>query len=265
MNRLRVAMMSLSPAYGRIDDNLAQIKEQADVLSDFGVELACFPEMYLTGYSHGQAIRSLAQSRTGPAVKDLLGIVGNTGVAIVAGMPEQEFGSQEIYVTQFLCTPEGECGCYRKIHLSRRNSLSLLRVMSWASSIWRTNTIGLQLCYDAHFPELSLAQALCGAEVLLLCFASPMGDEETLRERWQRFLPARAYDTGSFVLACNQAGASPEGVVYSRLSMAFSPEGRLIGETHQKNEPLIVDIDLSEARKARECRPFLQLRRPEDL
>lgn len=266
MNSLRVALVSLAPAYGDISQNLSIVEGCVRRLSMFGVKLVCFPEMNLTGYSRRDEITSLAQPANGFATQQLQAIARAYDTAVVAGLPCKQESQTRPTISQLFCAPDGTCAVYHKTHLSQREQEVFSAGQSLGLVDWQGIRFGIQLCYDTHFPELSLAQASCGAQVLLMSFASPMGTPETLRERWLRFLPTRAYDSGCFVLACNQAGTSPRpaGKTFPSVILAFDPHGELIGEWVSADPgEVIVDLDVSLVESARNKRRFLQQRRPE--
>jgi N-carbamoylputrescine amidase len=261
---LRVALVSLAPVYGDISRNLSVVEGCVRRLSLFGVRLVCFPEMNLTGYSRRDEITSLAQPENGFAAQQLQAIARACDTAVVAGLPCKQESQTHPTISQFFCAPDGTCAVYHKTHLSQREQGIFSAGQSLGLVGWQGIRFGIQLCYDTHFPELSLAQASCGAQVLLMSFASPMGTPEALRERWMRFLSARAYDSGCYVLACNQAGTSPEGKTFPSVILALDPHGELIGEWVSADPgEVIADLDLSLVEAARRKRRFLQQRRPE--
>ena len=125
---------------------------------------------------------------------------------------------------------------------------------------------GVQLCYDAHFPELSTRMAIKGADVIFFPHASPRGTPEEKYASWMRHLPARAYDNGIFVLACNQTGDNGQGLHFPGLAMALGPDGRLLEKDIGGNESLL--LIRSESRRLASVRNhrmryFLPNRRPE--
>lgn len=264
MKQLRVGLVSMVPVYGDIPRNLEIVTEYVRELKGQGVDLVCFSEMNLTGYSRAPEIVSLAQPLDGIVIQQLQSLAQNHGVAIVAGLPLQSPSPTRPYISQVFCMPEGECRLYHKTHL-RHNEQEIYTAGDTLGVIfWRSLGFGLQLCYDTHFPELSLAQAHQGAQVLLMSFASPMDTPEALRARWLRFLPARAYDSSCFVLVCNQAGQSPDQNHFAGILLAFDPDGKIIGEWNQDAPgKLIVDVDLTLVARVRQRRKFLQQRRPE--
>lgn len=263
MNSLRAALLSLDPFYGDIPRNLSLVEEHVRRLSALGVDLACFPEMNLTGYSHAREIIDLAQTPTGHAVQQLQAIADAYSMAIFAGLPIWIYSRERPCISQVFCAPDGTHIVYHKAHLRRSEQEVFSAGNEMGLASWRSVIFGLQLCLDSHFPELSLAQASQGAQVLLMSFASPMDTPETLRARWLRFLPARAYDSGCFVLVCNQAGESPDGKRFAGIALAFNPDGEIIGEYCSASPgEVVVDLDLSLVQSARKRRRFLQQRRP---
>ncbi|MFZ5911316.1 MAG: nitrilase-related carbon-nitrogen hydrolase [Chloroflexota bacterium] len=263
MNSLRAALISLAPFYGDIPRNLSLVEGYMRRLRALGVDLVCFPEMSLTGYGHSPEIVGLAQPANGFAVRQLQGIADAYGVAVFAGLPITTLPRERPCISQVFCAPDSAPTIYHKAHLRRseRQAFSAGNEMGLAS--WRSLVFGLQLCLDSHFPELSLAQASQGAGILLMSFASPMDTPETLRARWLRFLPARAYDSGCFVLVCNQAGESPDGKQFAGIALAFDPDGETIAEWCSDSPgEIVVDLDLSLVETARKRRRFLQQRRP---
>ena len=128
-------------------------------------------------------------------------------------------------------------------------------------------TFGVQLCYDAHFPELSTVQALKGAEVLFVSHASPPPETaDQNRDRWMRYLAARAYDNSVFVVACNQTGDGGAGISFSGVGLVLDPRGEVIAETSGDDESMmIVELKAELLSRTRSTRMgfFLPHRRPD--
>jgi N-carbamoylputrescine amidase len=125
---------------------------------------------------------------------------------------------------------------------------------------------GVQLCYEAHFPEISTVMALKGADILFFPHASPRGTPEEKCQSWLRHLPGRAFDNAIFVVACNQVGKTREGFTFPGVTVALNPVGHLM-ESYcgNREEMLIVDFKKSELEAVRNHRMkyFLPHRRPE--
>jgi predicted amidohydrolase len=263
MSRLRIAMVNFCPVYGDVEANLGAVEQQVRAAAAQGAQLVCFPEMCLTGYASASTILDDTLCMEGGRMQRLGDLSLKTGVAFAVGMPEWEAESQKAFITQVCCLPDGRMISYRKAHLSQREAKTFQAGDRMVLFDLQSFTFGMQICYDIHFPEYSLAQALAGAQVILVCSASPMGSAQELREGWTKFLPARAYDNGCYVLICNQHGAAPSGLSFSGLAMAFNPHGVLIGESDRPDVPLLVDVESELVVQSRQKRPFFQARRPQ--
>jgi N-carbamoylputrescine amidase len=138
-------------------------------------------------------------------------------------------------------------GVYRKLHIAppEKNAFDAgegFQVFEAAGT-----RFGIQLCYDAHFPEFSTRMALGGADVIFMPHASPRGTPEEKRDSWMRHLPARVFDNGVFVVACNQADDNGAGLTFPGLAVVIGPDGRVIAVDVGGREALLVaDLDLEQ-------------------
>lgn len=68
--------------------------------------------------------------------------------------------------------------------------------------------IGCTVCYDLRFPDLFMALARAGCDVIInpACFTF-----NTTRDHWEVLLRARAVDTQCYMIGANQFGAFPDG------------------------------------------------------
>ena len=125
---------------------------------------------------------------------------------------------------------------------------------------------GVELCYEAHFPEISTTLALKGADILFVSHASPRGSPEEKLRSWKRHLPARAFDNGLFVVACNQVGKTPGGLCFPGVAMVLGPDGCLLDwYAGEEEKVIIVELkgeDLDHVREHR-MKYFLPERREE--
>jgi len=229
-----------------------------------GVDLLCFPELNVTGYGIRPEIRKSAESIPGPISQALSEMAGAGKMVLLAGMAEKGAKGM-LYASHLVAYPDGKIGIYRKLHIAPPeiglfnpgHEVPLFEV--------KGVPFGIQLCYDAHFPELSTTMALQGAEVIFFPHASPRGDSRMKFQSWMRHLAARAFDNGLFVVACNPTGENGEGLDYPGVALAIKPDGTLLKRRLGKQEGLlVVDLkkrDLDSVRKHR-MRYFLPHRRP---
>lgn len=265
MDDLRIAAVVMQSVLGKTRDNLSHTRDWVSVAASDGADLVCFPEMNLTGYSARESIRSVAEPIPGPSSQAVVQMARETGVLILAGIVETD-GEGTIFASHFVASPQGLQGVYRKCHLSPFEQS--LYSPGDTISVFRAKgcTFGIELCYDAHFPELSTLLALKGAEILFCLHASPRGTSEQKMNSWLRHLTARAYDNGVFVVATNQTGTNEDGLGFPGLALVLNPSGEVIAErVSQKEGILFADLreaDLAHVRENK-MRSFLPNRRPE--
>lgn len=266
MDDLRAAAVVMRSGFGKIDENLGKMKQFIRQAESSGVKLICFPEMNITGYALKKEIARYAEPVPGSSTREVQRMAREHGVTVLAGLAEKT-PQGTIAITQVVVSPEGDVGTYRKLHLSQaeRGIFAAGREIP----VFRAagTTFGLQLCYDAHFPELSTLLALKGAEVLCMPHASPPPESsDEKRERWLRYLCARAYDNSVYVVACNQTGDGGVGTTFSGVALVLDPRGEILGETIGDEEKmLITDLKAEVLNRTRKARVgfFLAHRRPE--
>jgi deaminated glutathione amidase len=114
--------------------------------------------------------------------------------------------------------------------------------------------IGMMICYDLRFPELSRLLTLTGAEILVSPSGWVQGDMKV--EHWQTMVRARALENGCYVIAPDQVGN-----IYIGHSMVVDPFGRVVIDMGERQGFEIVDLDLSMVGEVREQLPLLKNRR----
>lgn len=229
---------------GNYGANLDVVAEFSKKAADAGTEMLVFPEMQLTGYP---ATREKLESSALSLEKvqaDLLYLSRLYGLVLVCGFAER--AGEFFFVSQLAVGPSGPLCLYRKIHLGPPER-GLFEAGSEPALFTAFGAkMGLQLCYDAHFPELSTYLSLSEAQVLLVPHASPRKTPEEKKESWMRHLPARAFDTGSYVFAVNPVGPDGTGKHFPGIALGFGPDGKLVAEClTARPELLSCTIDLS--------------------
>jgi N-carbamoylputrescine amidase len=265
MEDLRIAAVVMKSVLGETSDNLNRTAAWVRKAASEGADLVCFPELNLTGYSVREVARSVSEPIPGPLSEAVVQMAHENGVLILAGLVEKgEDGS--VFASQLVTGPQGLQGVYRKCHLSPFEQSLYSAGNALPVFNFRNTTFGIELCYDAHFPELSTLLTLKGAEILFCLHASPRGTPEEKQRSWMRHLTARAYDNGVFVVACNQTGDNNDGLEFPGLAFVLNPSGEVIDEDVSGGEGiLIVDLTAAELARVRDnrMRHFFPNRRPE--
>ncbi|MDL2321002.1 nitrilase [Desulfosarcina sp. OttesenSCG-928-B08] len=262
---IRIAAVVCRCPVGAVDHNLDRTRYWATMAQKQGAVLVCFPEMNLTGYSNRKEIRDHAISATGTEIQKLCDFARDLQVTLLVGFAEAA-DSGEFYAAHMVITPQGQTGIYRKLHLAPPETDCFQagsRLLIFDHADFR---FGLQLCYDAHFPELSTAMAQAGADALFIPHASPRGTAAEKHQSWMRHLPARAYDNSVFVVACNQIGDNDNGLSFPGNALALSPSGKIRDTLLTGQSGLLVtDLTVRRLRHTRDhrMRYFFPNRRPE--
>jgi len=266
MQDIRIAVVVSNARVGQTAENLSKIARWVEKAAAEGAAIVCFPEMQITGYHIDAEIEALAQPVPGPASRCLEDLAHRHDLTILAGLAEAG-ASGSVYATHLVVEPDGLAGIYRKLHLGPPEKAVYTPgndiPMFSAGGDFR---FGLQLCYDTHFPELATAMALNGADAIFIPHASPGGTSAAKLASWMRHLPARAFDNGIFVIACNQTGENGRGLSFPGAGLVIGPSGEVLDSYTGGDETrMLVDLkadDLKAVRSHR-MRYFLPNRRPD--
>jgi predicted amidohydrolase len=265
INDIRIAAVVCRCPVGQLKHNLERTRFWTIQAKKQAAALVCFPEMNLTGYSHRDEIKTQAISAHGREIGTLANLAADLQIALLVGFAEQA-DDGAIYASHMAITPQGRTGLYRKIHLAPPEADHFSPGETLPMFHWAGLRFGIQLCYDAHFPELSTIMAEAQADAIFIPHASPRGQAATKHQSWMRHLPARAFDNGLFVVACNQTGDNQNGLVFPGNAVVFSPSGEIINtRLSGRSGMLIADLKAEQVRHVRShrMRYFLPNRRPE--
>ncbi|MFH2011951.1 MAG: nitrilase-related carbon-nitrogen hydrolase [Pseudomonadota bacterium] len=265
MEDVRVAAVMMCSVVGKTSDNLLRIESFAKEAADKEVDVVCFPEASITGYSVKDTVSSYAEPIPGPSSDALVSISKSTGLTILSGLIEKGDGDN-LFISHIVTSPHGLDSVYRKLHLAPNEGEIYKHGNDFPTYQHSKMIFGIELCYDTHFPELTTILALRGVEVLFLPYASPRETSLEKKERWSRYLSARAYDNSIFVVACNQVGNYDEGGLFPGVAMVFDPKGHIIVDDCSDEEKLVIaDLKVSDLKEVRESKMgyFLSRRRPE--
>ncbi|MGB4363418.1 MAG: carbon-nitrogen hydrolase family protein [Methanothermobacter tenebrarum] len=252
----------------RKEENIERAEKMIRELAEMGSETVILPEMFNCPYDNSR-FREYAETQEGPTITRLGEIARELQVYIIAGsVPERT--KRGVYNTSFIIDPWGEViGKHRKIHLFDINIPGRITFKESDTLLpGRTPTvvrightrIGVGICYDMRFPELSRIMTLRGAGILVFPGAFNM---VTGPAHWETLIRARAIDNQVFVVAVSPArDKRAEYVAYGH-SMVVDPWGSVIYEAGAGETIKNVEIDLSQVEEVRRRLPLLENRRPE--
>jgi len=265
MHSLRVAAVIFHAPRNHTRENLERMGGWVAAAAREGAQIVCFPELSITGYGVDSGIRTSALSVPGEIGRDLGALAEQHQTVILAGLAEKTEDGR-IFASHLVTGPQGWGGVYRKVHIAPPEKSTFDAGQDPPLFEAAGIRFGIQLCYDAHFPEFATRMALEGAEVIFMPHASPRGTPREKHDSWMRHLPARAFDNGVFVVACNQAGDNGAGLTFPGLAVVIGPDGRVVAAVTDGQEGLLIaelDARLLSAVRSHPMRYFLPNRRPD--
>jgi N-carbamoylputrescine amidase len=265
MQDIRIAAAIFNSIVNQPQNNLERMVPLISQAKQQGANLICFPELNVTGYSTRATIADAAESIPGPISRRLQQMAQKFQIVILAGMAEKD-NSGRVYASHLVVTPQEIPGIYRKVHIAPPE----LEIFTAGNTIpvfqIEGVNLGIQLCYDVHFPELATRMALDGADIVFMPHASPRGTPSQKLASWLRHLTARAFDNGIFIVACNQNGENQRGLQFPGLAVMIDPSGKIIKkDTGGKDGIVLANLKSKklEAVRGHRMRYFLPNRRPE--
>lgn len=294
MKPLKVATVQFENASGDKKFNLERIRHFCAQASAAGAKVVAFHECSITGYTFARKLsrEQLAEISesipSGESTSTLMEIAKTFGIYVLAGL--FELGEDGKLYKAYICVgPNGFVGKYRKIHpfinphLSAGNEYVVFDIEGWKC--------GILICYDNNVIENVRATTLLGAQVIFMphvtmCtpstrpgagFVDPElwknreADPTSIRTEFEglkgrawlmKWLPARAYDNGIYVVFSNPIGMDDDQLK-NGCSMVIDPFGDVIAECPRLDEGFAIATlwpeKLSQAGGAR----YKQARKPE--
>jgi predicted amidohydrolase len=228
-----------------VEGNLARCLASLDEAATAGCDLVVFPECALTGYMLDSAAdaRRCAEPVPGPSTEALARACARTGIHCVIGVLEAD--GDALHNTAVLLGPDGLVGRYRKSHIACIGVDRFTVPGREPYEVFDTpiGRIGLEVCYDWRFPEISRVLALQGAEII----AHPTNSPVQAREVAEFMTRARAAENAVFFITANRCG-DEGGTSFFGWSQIVDPNGRRIAEAGTEEALVFADLELDLAR-----------------
>ncbi len=268
MKQTKIALVQMEALIHKRDHNISKIKEYTKEAGKNNCHIICFPETAIHGYSKNLYLKSA--ETVSDIVGELQPLSNEYNICILVGMAEKSVEDEKPYITHLAITPNSEVGIYRKTHLGSSEKPYFSQGNDIPVFNTATARIGIQICWDLHFPELTTIMSLNGAEIIFAPHASPtiIGDR---REIWLKYLTARAYDNAVFLAACNLIGKNGDGQNFCGGALVIDPKGNVIAQDFNGHEnilyaeldPGLINLIRKKETKTMKNSFYLEARRPE--
>jgi len=244
---MRLACVQSNVVFGNPAANADRAIGRLQALKADGVDLAVFPEAYLTGYcvDSAEGACGIAIPRDDEALLRLRKACDRLDIMAVVGFAEQTNGA--VQNSAVLFEPGVEPRYYLKTHLPE---LGLDKFVTAGQALpvfeTRLGKLGILICFDLRPPEASRVLALNGAELIILPTNWPVGAEVSAAH----ISIARAAENRVFVATCNRVGEE-NGFRFIGQSKIIDVTGRVLAAAGDGEETIVADLDLSAARQKR--------------
>jgi len=240
-----IGVYQFSPRWADVDYNLSRITETLFKYKD--VDLWVLPELCTTGYyfENIKKMEELAEFfPKGKTSKVMLETTRNIKTSVIMGVMEK-LGDR--YFNSAAVFSKGNfIGIYRKIHLFNTEKEIFAPGFEYSQVFTIDDVkIGVMICFDWIFPEVTRSLALSGAMII----AHPAN---LVLPYCQNAMTTRSIENRVFTVTANRVGMEIIGkksyLKFTGKSQVTSPDGKVLGSLSDKEENvLIVEIDPEEA------------------
>lgn len=263
---MRIAQLQ-TKVFDRPIDNFLYLEKRVEETMEKKPDLIMFGEMFCCSYDTA-AFPKAAEEEGGPLFDMLVGLAQKHHVYLAAGSVPEKDGEGHIYNTAYVFDREGKMiAKHRKMHLFDidirggqyfKESDTLTAGDRCTVFDTEFGRMGLCICFDIRFPQLSLLMAKKGARMILVPASF---NDTTGPAHWELLFRARAVDNQCFMAGTSVARDEKASYKAWGHSILVSPWGDIVGELDKEEGIMIHDIRLEEADRVRKELPVLSAKR----
>src|SRR3989338_3591320 len=239
---MKVGYIQNSPLFGEKEKNFNEVWK---LIGDTKADLLVLPELFATGYTFTskEEVKTFAETSNEETTNFLKEISTKTGAVIVAGFIEKNGGKN--YNSSIMVYKNKVIDTYRKIHLFNKEKL-------WFTpgnkklSVHNINgmKIGMIVCFDWIFPEVSRTLALSGAQIIT-------HPSNLVMPYCQQAMVTRCLENRVFAVTANRIGNEKRGkdnFTFTGGSQITSFDGKILSSAPKDKTSIgIVEVDIGKA------------------
>lgn len=261
--RIALAQMKISPS---IEENYSKTLSFIREAAEEGAKLICFPEIQLSPF-FPQYEKSDASSWVIPTDSRMIyGICNGCKTAGIYAAPNfyVEDGGRR-YDMSLLIDDKGTIlGRQKMVHIAQADCFfeqDYYTPSEEGFQVFDTplGKIGIVVCFDRHYPESVRTSTLKGADLILIPTANTKAEPSELFQ-WE--IKIQAFQNSVNIAMCNRTGLE-DGMDFSGESIVADYNGDTLALADDREQLLFAEVDLGEAGKVRNRKPYTSLRRPE--
>ena len=265
-----------------LEQNLKKIYDNIHECASKGAELIVLQELHNSLYfcqTENTNLFDLAETIPGPSTDFYSDVAKSLGIVLVTSLFEKRAPGL-YHNTAVVFDKDGSiAGKYRKMHIP--DDPAYYEKFYFApgdigfepikTSIGK---LGVLVCWDQWYPEAARLMALKGADILIYPTAigtessDPKEEQDRQRNAWIISQRGHAVANGLPVISVNRVGWEPDpsaqtnGITFWGNSFVAGPQGEFLYEaSNDKEENIVVDVDLERSENVRRWWPFLRDRR----
>ena len=266
MEKIKIAAIQMSTVADKME-NVRTVKAYLEKIKDENPDFVILPEMFCCPYQT-ENFPIYAEKEGGPVWQQLSGYAKQYGIYLIGGsMPEKD-AEGNVYNTSYIFDREGkQIGKHRKVHLfdidvkggqTFKESDTLTAGDSDTVFDTEFGKIGVMLCFDIRFPELSRMMVNDGTRIVFVPAAFNM---TTGPAHWELSFRTRALDNQIYMVGCAPARDVSAGYISWGHSIVTDPWGRVTGMLDENEGILLAELDMDYEEQVREELPLLKSRR----
>ena len=245
---MQVGFVQFNPTFG---DKTVNVRRVTHLIARVSADLLVLPELFNTGYlfSSENELEELAEEiPSGATTRALKRLAEERDIYLVAGIAEEADG--KFYNSAVLVSPSGEVNVYRKAHLFNEEKRwftpgdTPFEVYDIGSA-----KIGMMICFDWFFPEVTRILSLKGAEII--CHPANL-----VLPYCQNAMMTRCLENRVFAITCNRTGIEERSITsslrFTGKSQIVNPEGAVLTQAGEIGEAVrVITIEPNSAQNKR--------------
>ncbi len=242
----KIGFLQTNPLFGKVESNLNKIEQY---FQNVNANLMVLPELFNTGYQFKSIEEAKAISEEIPAGKTtqfLINLAQKTQSAIIAGIAEIDNGA--LFNSAVIIGTQGFMGKYRKAHIfdTEKKFFNPGNLPLKTFQLGSAN-VGVMICFDWRFPEVSRTLALKGADII----AHP---SNLVLPHCPQSMITRCLENRIYAVTSDRIGTenriTDESLKFIGQSQIVDPNGEVLYRASQDQEEIkVIEIDLDLARE----------------
>jgi len=267
MEKVKIALCQMEVSLNK-EYNINKASKLINEAAKKEAKVIALPEMFNCPYNNKYFKAYSEKYPGGETLQMLSNEARKNKVYIIGGSIPEIDEEGQIYNSSYIFDMKGKLvGKHRKVHLfdiDVKNKITFKEseVLTPGNEVTTFDTewgkFGVMICYDIRFPEFTRLMSLKGVKAIFVPAAFNM---TTGPAHWELSFRCRAFDNQLYMFGISPARNEQSSYVAYGNSIAVNSWGQVIGRLEEKEDILIIDVDLDDIYEVRESLPLLKHRR----